>query len=44
MDKKRLLVNVKKCLDVMEKETIKGDIKGCLIWIREGKITEIETY
>ncbi len=44
MDAKRLLKEVKLSSDKIKEEIIDGDINGCIIWIREGRRTEIQSY
>lgn len=44
MNRKELLKQIDLSVKAIKKELKEGDIKGCLIWIREGRKTEIQTY
>jgi len=44
MRKERLLKEIEAVLDEGKKEIYEGNIKGCLILIRNGKPTEIEVW
>ena len=44
MNKKRLLKEIQTCNEKINEELIGNSVQGCLILIREGKPTEIQTY